>query len=601
MPFGAEIRPDGTTRFRLWAPAADRVALALAGATVRAEVPMAALGDGWHETIVPGAPAGARYAFRLQNGLAVPDPASRYNPDDVHGPSAVVDPLAFEWQDADWRGRPWHEAVIYELHVGAFTPAGTFAAAIERLDDLAELGVTAIELMPVADFPGRRNWGYDGALLYAPDATYGTPEDLKRLVQAAHARGLMVLLDVVYNHFGPEGNYLHLYAPQFFDRRRQTPWGAAIDFDGARTVREFFVHNALFWIEEYHFDGLRLDAVDAIVDDSRPDIVTEIARAARTGPGRNRHLHLVLENGRNQSRYLERDAAQQPLLATAQWNDDLHHAFHVLLTGERDGYYADYADRPVWYLGRCLAEGFGYQGEVSAFRGRLHGEPSAHLPCTAFVSFLQTHDQVGNRAYGERLGAIANPHALAAAAQCLLLAPAVPLLFMGEEFDASTPFLFFCDFGPQLAAAVTNGRRAEFGRFERFRDPAVPAPIPDPNDPETFERSKLRWRETVAAGHRERLALYQHLLALRRRHVVPRLSGASSSGSFTVAEPGALAVQWTLGDGSRLHLAANLADRPTARAVPGRGAVIYASDARASALAARALPPWSVLWTLETP
>jgi malto-oligosyltrehalose trehalohydrolase len=596
MPFGAALRDDGATRFRLWAPGARRVDLALA----RAEVAMTPRDDGWYETAAPGAPAGTRYAFRIDGGIAVPDPASRFNPGDVHAPSMVVDPLAFEWGDAGWRGRPWEEAVVYELHVGTFTPAGTFAAAIERLDDLADVGVTALELMPVADFPGRRNWGYDGVLPFAPDASYGTPEDLKRLVAAAHARGLMMLLDVVYNHFGPEGNYLHLYAPQFFNSAHHTPWGAAINFDGehARTVRDFFVHNALYWLEEYRFDGLRLDAVHAIADDSEPDIVTEIAGALRSGPGRDRHVHVVLENDGNHARYLARDAGGRPVLATAQWNDDIHHAAHILLTGETDGYYADYADRPLWYFGRCLAEGFGYQGEISRFRGgRARGAPSTALPAGAFLNFLQTHDQVGNRAFGERIGALARADALDATTACILLAPAPPLLFMGEEFGASAPFLFFCDFAPDLAAAVARGRRAEFERFDRFRDPAARAAIPDPNDPATFERSKLAWAERATGRHRDRLALCRRLLALRREHVVPRLAGMRPPGEFECFDRGRLAVRWTLGDGARLHLAANLADSPARSASPP-GRVIYASHPTGGS-AGDVAAPWSVLVTLE--
>ena len=602
MPFGAALRDDGATRFRLWAPGARRVELALAHDVARAEVAMAPHAGGWYETVAPDTPAGTRYAFRIDGGIAVPDPASRFNPEDVHAPSTVVDPYAFEWRDADWRGRPWEEAVVYELHVGTFTTEGTFAAVEGRLDYLAGLGVTALELMPVADFPGRRNWGYDGVLPFAPDASYGTPEDLKSLVDAAHARGLMMLLDVVYNHFGPEGNYLHLYAPQFFNPAHHTPWGAAINFDGehARTVRDFFVHNALYWLEEYRFDGLRLDAVHAIADDSEPDIVAEIAGAVRSGPGRDRHVHVVLEDDGNHARYLARDAGGRPALATAQWNDDVHHAAHVLLTGETDGYYADYADRPLWYFGRCLAEGFGYQGEISRYRGgRARGEPSTALPAGAFLNFLQTHDQVGNRALGERIGALARPDALDAATACILLAPAPPLLFMGEEFGAAAPFLFFCDFGPDLAAAVAQGRRGEFARFGRFRDPAARDAIPDPNDPATFERSKLVWEERAQGPHGDRLALCRRLLALRREHVVPRLAGMRPPGEFECFDRGGLAVRWTLGDRARLHLAANLADSP-ARSAPPPGRVIYASHLRpAGAFAGNFALPWSVLVTLE--
>jgi maltooligosyltrehalose trehalohydrolase len=594
MPFGAALGADATTRFRLWAPAARAVSVVLGTREER----LAALADGWFEASVAGAPAGTRYAFRIDGGPSVPDPASRCNPDDVHAPSMVVDPLAFQWRDDAWRGRAWEEAVLYELHIGTFTPEGTFAAAIARLDDLAELGVTAIELMPVADFPGRRNWGYDGVLPFAPDASYGAPEDLKRLVQAAHERGLMVLLDVVYNHFGPEGNYLHLYAPQFFNPAHTTPWGAAINFDGehAPTVREFFVHNALYWIEEYRFDGLRLDAVHAIADRSPRHIVAEIAAAVRAGPGRERQVHLVLENDANEARHLARERAGAPRVATAQWNDDLHHAAHVLATGEADGYYADYAERPLWQLGRCLAEGFAYQGDVSPYRsGRRRGEPSATLPATAFVSFLQTHDQIGNRAFGERIGALAPRAVVDALLACILLAPAPPLLFMGEEFDASSPFLFFCDFGPDLAAAVAAGRREEFKRFARFRDPAARAAIPDPNDPRTFERSKLAWGERAIARHAARLALCRELLALRRTHIVPRLAGLRSGGAFDCPGATCLAVRWTLGDGARLHLAANLGERPTALHAPP-GELLYSNaEARPDGLAA----PWSVRFGLE--
>jgi len=605
MPFGAELSGDGATRFRLWAPGARQVEIELGTGDAAARFAMSGRKDGWYESVIPDTPAGSRYAFRIDERLRVPDPASRSNPDDVHAPSVVVDPEAFAWRDGAWRGRPWEEAVIYELHIGTFTPEGTFAAAIGRLDYLAELGVTALEIMPVADFPGHRNWGYDGVLPYAPDAAYGAPDDLKRLVEAAHAKRLMVLLDVVYNHFGPEGNYLHAYAPQFFNPRHQTPWGAAINFDaaGARVVRDFFIHNALYWIEEYGMDGLRLDAVHAIADDSRPDIVAELCEAVRAGPGRDRHVHIVLENDKNQAHYLARDAKLAPLQASAQWNDDIHHAFHILVTGERDGYYADYAERPLWYLGRCLAEGFAQQGEISTYRDHTaRGEPSAHLPATAFVSFVQTHDQVGNRAFGERIAQIADPKALRAAVACVLLAPAPPLLFMGEEFGASSPFQFFCEFGPELAAAVTRGRREEFGKFARFRDPAVQATIPDPNDPATFAASKLRWAELDKPLHLEWLALYRELLALRHGRIVPRLAGMKSGGTFSLVDDEALRVEWTLGDGARLHLLANFSDRPCGDIDVPAGDVLYVSELPAEGdLARRVLPAKAVVFTLEAP
>jgi maltooligosyltrehalose trehalohydrolase len=601
MPFGAELRADGSTRFRLWAPGAASVELELAGSAGQARLAMRRDANGWHE-LVTRAAAGTRYRFVVGDGLLVPDPASRCNPDDVHGASEVVDPHAYRWRH-DWRGRPWYEAVVYELHIGTFTPEGTFAAAAARLPALAALGITAVELMPVADFPGARNWGYDGVLPFAPDSSYGRPDELKALIDAAHGHGLMVLLDVVYNHFGPEGNYLHAYCPAFFNPKHQTPWGAAINFDGdgARTVRDFFIHNALYWIEEYCFDGLRLDAIHAIRDDSTPHIVTEIAQALHAGPGRERPVHLVLENDANQSRFLERDADGRPCAATAQWNDDLHHALHVPLTGEGDGYYADYADAPRERLGRGLAEGFVYQGDASAFRGgEARGEPSAQLPPTAFISFLQTHDQVGNRAFGERLHALSDSTGERAAIAALLLAPHVPMLFMGEEWAASTPFQFFCDFGPELAEAVTRGRREEFGRFAAFADPAVRARIPDPNAPTTFQASKLDWAEREASPHRERLALVRELLALRRQQIVPRLAGARTGGRFEIAN-GVVCVAWPLAAGATLHLALNLAeaDATLPRVPPGR--CLYTLNAQPAEGAGGALrmAAWSVRVTLE--
>ncbi|MBI1395059.1 MAG: malto-oligosyltrehalose trehalohydrolase [Betaproteobacteria bacterium] len=600
MPFGTEILVPGV-RFRLWAPGARNVALGLGSDPLR---PMKAGGDGWFHCDVREAREGQRYRFRIDGGLDVPDPASRFNPDDVHGPSEIVDPLAFGWTDDDWRGRPWPEAVLYELHVGTFSPAGTFAGVEARLDHLVRLGVTAIELMPVADFPGRRNWGYDGVLPFAPDASYGRPEDLKRLVQAAHARGLMVILDVVYNHFGPEGNYLHAYAPAFFNPEHETPWGAAINFDarGSEVVRRFVIDNALHWLEEYHFDGLRLDAVHAFRDDSTPDIVEALTTAVRTGPGRDRHVHLILENDRNQSRYLRRDASGHPRHATAQWNDDVHHACHVIATGETDGYYADYAADPVAQLARCLAEGFAYQGEASVFRGgELRGEPSADLTPLAFVNFLQTHDQVGNRAFGERLCRLARPEALDVLTATVLLAPGVPMLFMGEEFAAATPFLFFCDFGHDLADAVREGRRREFARFTRFADPASRESIPDPNLAATFETSRLDWSCLEHEPHRTWLARHASLLATRARWLVPRLAAVTGGhGCWQREGRHGMRVTWTLGDGSRLTHLANLGDSPLSVAPPpAAGRTLHAVRVDDDAIVAGRLPPWSLAVRLD--
>jgi maltooligosyltrehalose trehalohydrolase len=584
MPFGAEYA-DGNCRFRLWAPARARVELLLDDSPQA----MAARDGGWHELTLNGVAPGALYSYRVDDAAAVPDPASRANPQDADGPSAVVDPRAFEWTDDAWRGRPWHEAVLYELHIGTFTRAGTFAAAIGRLDYLAGIGITAIEVMPVAEFPGERNWGYDGVLPFAPDAAYGTPEDLKRFVVAAHERGLMVLLDVVYNHFGPQGNYLARYAPQFFDPGQQTPWGAAINFDGpdARTVRDFFVHNALYWIEEFHLDGLRLDAVHAIADESPRHIVAQIAEAIAQGPGRERQVHLVLENDRNAAALLD---PQRGAHATAQWNDDWHHAAHVLLTGEGTSYRADYLPQPERHFARSLAEGFAYQGEHSGFRKAARGEPSRHLPPQAFIAFLQNHDQVGNRAQGERISALADPDGLRLASAILLLAPSVPMLFMGEEFDAATPFLYFCDYSGDLARAVREGRKGEFA------DIAGAGEVPDPNAPGTFARSKLDWDSLGRPAHAAALARYRALLALRREYLLPRFAAGGASARFSTHGAGAIAVDWTLGDGSRLQLRANLSARPAPPMPVPTGALLHAEG---DCPLRGGLPPWGGTWTLD--
>lgn len=608
MPFGAAIQDDGRVRFGLWAPAARDVEVIL---EPDGKALAMAKHEGWFELITGEARAGSRYRYRIDGQSVVPDPASRFNPEDVHGPSEVIDPGAFAWQDVAskdggwpkgaWRGRPWEEAVVYELHVGTFSAAGTFAAIKSRLGELADLGVTAIELMPVSDFPGSRNWGYDGVLPFAPDSSYGRPEELKDLVQAAHRHGLMVLLDWVCNHFGPEGNYLHLYAPQFFSSQVSTPWGPAIDFT-QRTVRDFFLHSALYWLEEFQFDGLRLDAVHAIVDPSEPDILTELAAAVQRGPGAQRRVHLVLENDHNAAHYLHRDSDGRPRGYTAQWNDDFHHALHILLSGERDGYYADYADRPAWHLGRSLTEGFSYQGEVSAYRGgQSRGEPSAMLPPAAFVNFLQTHDQVGNRAFGERIVSLAGAEAVRAAAAIMLLAPSPPLLFMGEEFAAPEPFLFFCDFGADLADAVASGRREEFAAFARFSDPALRAQIPDPNAYETFAQSRLDWQCLAQPQHRDRLAFYRALLALRHREIVPRVPHLRGAG-FSVADETGLGASWAWREG-RLSLVANLGEREIAwpGAPPGR--LLYATDGVDHAGVREgdplSLPAWQVAWFLD--
>jgi malto-oligosyltrehalose trehalohydrolase len=446
--------------------------------------------------------------------------------------------------------------------------------------------------MPVADFPGKRNWGYDGVLMFAPDSRYGRPEDLKRLIEACHARGLAVFLDVVYNHFGPEGNYLHVYAPQFFTERHHTPWGAAINFDGdrARPVRDFYVENALYWLDEFNFDGLRFDAVHAIRDNSHRHILREIAETVRARFSGDRPIHLVLENDGNEAHLLSAG------LYTAQWNDDLHHALRVLTTGESAGYYADYADAPAERLGRALAEGFAYQGERSAYREEKRGEPSGDLPPTCFVAFIQNHDQIGNNAFGTRLSRLAKPASIRVAAAIYLLSPQIPMIFMGEEWGAEQPFTFFCDFAPDLADKVREGRRREFAKFPEFRDEAARARIPDPCAAATFASAVLDWKALDRPRHSEWLAWYRGLLALRVREIAPRLRGVrGKAGAWRPLGPRAVRVVWRLGDGSSLTLLANFGDAAVALPEPAHGRLLYATGETPR----DALPPFSAAFFLS--
>lgn len=599
MPFGAALLPDGRVRFRLWAPSQPAVSVALEDAGQ--VLPMQPAGGGWFELTTDRAKPGARYRYALAAGQRVPDPASRRQDRDVHDPSVIIDPRAYDWRDDGWRGRPWHDTVLYELHVGTFSPSGDFAGVRDELKTLADIGVSAVELMPIADFPGRWNWGYDGVLPYAPDARYGTPEDLKALVEAAHARGLMIVLDVVYNHFGPDGNYLHSYAAEMFTDRRRTPWGAAIDYT-RRPVRDFFIHNALYWLNEYRFDGLRFDAVHEIIDESKPTILEELAETVRKSVEPGRHVHLVLENDDNAARLIARQPDGTPRYYTAQWNDDFHHVAHVIATGESSGYYADYTDTPARRFGRALAEGFVYQGERSDYRDRVRGEPSDVLPPTAFVDFIQNHDQVGNRAFGERLTTLAPPEAVKALHAILLLAPSVPLLFMGEESGATEPFCFFADFQGELADAVRNGRRNEFARFADFADSAARERIPDPTSPETYKRSKLDWAKRDESAHRAWIEHTQKLLALRRAEIVPRLAQiASARASHEELEPSLLSVRWTLGDGATLQLVTRLVAAPSQQVdVEVAGRCVWSNHPDvAGRRPLQNLPPWFVGWFLH--
>ena len=572
--FGPQIEEDGVT-FRLWAPAAARVDVIL-------DRPYAMeKRDGWFALHLPGIEAGTRYRFRIDGELDIADPASHFQPEDIAGPSEVID-HSYTWRTNDWKGRPWEQAVFLEAHVGTFTPEGTYRAMIDKLDHLADIGITALELMPLADFPGRWNWGYDGVLLFAPDANYGRPEDLKALIDAAHQRGLMVFLDVVYNHFGPEGNYLGRIAPAFFSDAH-TPWGGAIDYS-VPEVRAFAVDNALHWLRDYRFDGLRFDAVHAIVRPGAPNVLHDISAAVGTLVRETgRRIHLVLENDDNRATLLSPWEEPPSGAYRAQWNDDYHHAWHVFLTGETQGYYLDYK-APQAHVARTLAEGFVYQGEASVHRGgEPRGEPSAAIPRTAFVNFLQNHDQIGNRPLGERLTTLAKPEALDAAVSVLLLQPGPPLLFMGDEWGARQPFPFFCDFKGDLADAVRQGRKREFAEAYAKHGNDIPDPLAE----ETRNLAVLDWKAAGDTAHVGRLELTRSLLAARHRAVVPLLPSMSEPGHATMTN-GLLSARWPA-KGKVLVLLANLSDVPQSRPLElVWGEPLWGPNPPAE------LPPWSV-------
>ncbi len=578
--FGA-IPAGAHTRFRLWAPGHTGVLLERKG---QAPLPLHREPEGWW-SLEAEAPAGTRYRYHLANGLKVPDPASRAQDGDPDGWSIVTDPHGYIWQFPDWKGIPWPESIVYELHAGLY---GGFRGIMADLPRLAALGVTTLELMPVNDFAGLRNWGYDGVLPYAPDETYGTPEDLKALVDAAHGHGLSIMLDVVYNHFGPSGNYLGAIAPAFFHEDKANPWGQSIDFSRPQ-VRAFFIENALHWLTEYRFDGLRLDAVHAIGDDGFLRELSERAHTATAG----RHIALVLENERNDAPLLEAHF-------DAQWNDDWHHCIHVLLTGEHDAYYADYADETAERLARALSEGFVYQGENSGNLGHARGTPCAHLPPSAFVNALQTHDQVGNRAMGERIAQLAPMDGVKAALLLLLLSPHIPMLFMGDEWASKTPFFFFTGFQTaELAEAVREGRRREFARFPAFSDPRQREKIPDPNAPSTFTASRPDPAERHRPPHAEVEHFVATLLRLRKQKLAPHLADATSLGAATLGPKGVRA-QWRLGDGAILTIAAQFGDAsipcPTA---PG-SLLAESREGIAAVLESQGLPSLSAIAWLET-
>jgi maltooligosyltrehalose trehalohydrolase len=527
LDIGAEVTEQGSTRFRVWAPKARTVALRMKSGKRTGDIPLHKEDDGFFSGVVEDVADGDRYLYLLDNEAKRPDPASRYQPEGVHGVSQVVDPRLFPWHDQGWTGIPLQEHVIYELHVGTFTREGTFEALIPLLGYLKELGITAVELMPVAQFPGGRNWGYDGVCPFAPQNSYGGPDGLKRLIDACHARGMAVILDVVYNHLGPEGNYLHGFGPYFTDRYR-TPWGDAVNFDGPDSdpVRHYFISNALYWITEYHIDALRLDAIHAIYDFSALHILRELGEAAhRQGEALGRRVHVIAESGLNDIRVIISPESGGYGL-DAQWNDDFHHALRTLLTGERTGYYSDFG--LFSHLVKGFEEGFVLSGEYSAYRRRRHGCSSAGIPPGKLVVFSQNHDQVGNRMRGERPGEHLSVQQLKLAAATVLLSPYVPLLFMGEEYGESAPFPFFVSHGDaELVESVRRGRLEEFAAFTRQGSP------PDPQSEATFLSAKLDQEQRHLGEHRAMFDFYRELIRMRRE--CAPLASLSREGMQVVA------------------------------------------------------------------
>jgi len=542
--------------------------------------------DGSFSGVVDELEPGALYMFSPDGEGPFPDPASRFQPRGVHGPSAFVDPARFQWTDSEWRGLALEQAIVYELHVGTFTRAGTFAEASKRLPYLADLGVTVVELMPVADFPGRRNWGYDGVSLFAPSRAYGTPDDLRQFVDLAHRVGLAVFLDVVYNHFGPDGAYAVALSPRYFSTRHTSPWGAAVNVDGedAAGVREFFIENALHWVHEYHIDGLRLDATHAIVDTSPRHFVAELTERVKSSqPARTRLV--VGEDDRNLSVMIT-PVHRGGWGLDGVWSDDFHHQVRRLAAGDVDGYFADYSGA-LEDLATTIRSGWFYQGQYSTYRDAPRGTSPAGLPLERMFVCLQNHDQIGNRAFGDRLTASVSPEMYRALSALLLFVPETPLLFMGQEWAATTPFQYFTDHHAELGRLVTEGRRSEFARFEIFASPSMKERIPDPQADSTFEKSRLDWTEAEQPEHAEILSLYRHLIALRRTH--PALRSGTPLEVGVEAETSSLFVRRG-GDADTLLMVIHLPARDTRPGadvrLPGsHWEVVVSTEASARAMA----------------
>ena len=581
LDLGAHVVGGGVA-FKVWAPNAASVEVEIVSVDGAARYPHTAGGDGYHTGTVDGIGAGARYRYRLDGGDGFPDPASRSQPDGPHEPSEVVDPATFAWTDAGWRGTGPDGLAIYELHVGTFTPEGTFDAVIPELSELADLGVTAIELMPVAEFPGRRNWGYDGVDLYAPSSAYGGPEALRRLVDAAHALGLAVLLDVVYNHFGPDGNYLRAYADDYFTDRHSTPWGEAVNYDGPNSgpVRHFVLQNVRYWLEEFHIDGLRLDATHAIIDSGPCHMLEEIGAVVHNLP--HRRAVVIAEDHHNNVGLIRSATTERPGYGLdGVWSDDFHHALRTYLTPEREGYFSNFAGT-LADVARTIEGGFLYQGQVRPSTGEARGTTVTDEPSHAFVFCTENHDQVGNRAMGERLAHLVDRERYLLASTVLLFAPETPLLFQGQEFAATTPFQFFTEHTEELGKLVTAGRRDEFKAFAAFADPAIQDRIPDPQHEDTFRRSTLSFAERE--HHNEVYELYRALLHLRRDDTVLRAQDRLATRARAVGDHVLAVHRWQSGAG-RL-LVANFGDEAA-----------MLEDSTLSDLAVEGAGGWRAIWT----
>ena len=582
LPIGAEATAEGT-HFRVWAPRRSRVDV-LESESGRA-TPLAAEAGGYFSGLVPGLGAGVRYRYRLDGGDAFPDPASRFQPDGPHGPSEVVDPAAFRWGDGSWPGITLEGQVLYELHVGAFTPEGTWAAAARELPELAAAGITTIEMMPVADFPGRFGWGYDGVDLFAPTRLYGRPDDLRAFVDAAHAVGLGVILDVVYNHLGPDGNYLRAFSEHFFSTRHSTDWGEAINFDGpgAGPVREFYQANARYWIDEFHFDGLRLDATQDILDDSAEHIVAAVARGARAAAP-HRGILVVAEN-EPQDAQLARAVDRGGYGLDALWDDDFHHSAVVALLGRDEAYYSDYRGEPQEFVSSAKW-GFLYQGQRYSWQQARRGRGALDLRPAQFVRFTQNHDQIANSGRGERLHQLAAPGRWRAMTALLLLAPGTPMLFMGQEFSASSPFPYFADHDGDLAALVRRGRLEFLAQFPSLALPEMQARIPEPSSPETFRAARLDFseRETHAAAYH----LHRDLIALRRSEAALRAQRPRGVDGAVIGETAFVLRFFAEGNADRL-LIVNL------------GRTLHLNPAPEPLLAPLDWAGWRLRWSSEDP